>query len=66
VRYVEGVPYYPFLVRFTLADGRKRRVVRWSPGDPWVRQEVARELVERFGVEGLQERSVTIRRMVQS
>lgn len=62
-RVIEGVTYYPFLVRFTLADGKRRRIVRWSPGDPWVRDEIGRELVERYGLEGIKERSVTIRPM---
>lgn len=48
VRHVEGVPYYPFEVRFRLADGRRRRWVRWSPGYPWVRGEITRELAARF------------------
>lgn len=54
VRVVEGVSYYPFLVRFTLADGRKRRLVRWSPGAPWVGGEVVRELEDRFWAGGAQ------------
>jgi len=58
---VEGVTYHPFLVRYTLSDGKRRRMVRWSPGNPWVRNEVARELVDRFGVEGIKPGSVTIR-----
>lgn len=60
---IEGVTYYPFLVRFRLRDGRRRRWVRWSAGRPWVRDEVGQELLDRFGVEGLRERSVTIRPM---
>jgi hypothetical protein len=36
-------------------------MVRWSPGPPWVRDEVGRELVERFGVEGIKAGSVSIR-----
>jgi hypothetical protein len=60
VRYVEGVPYYPHRVRFQLADGRRRSWVRWSPGFPWVREEVARELDARFGIEAIKPRSCTI------
>ena len=58
---IEGVSYYAFVVRYTLADGRRRRMVRWSPGWPWVRDEVGRELVARFGVDGIKPRSVSIR-----
>jgi hypothetical protein len=47
VAMVEGVPWYPHVVRFTLADGRRRRWVRWSPGHHWVYGEVARELQDR-------------------
>jgi len=58
---IEGVPYYRFLVRYTLADGRRLRMVRWSPGFPWVRDEVGRELLDRFGLEGIRRGSVSIR-----
>lgn len=57
---VEGVPYYRFVVRYTLRTGQRRRMVRWSPGFPWVREEIARELVERFGIEAIKPGSVTI------
>lgn len=60
-RLVEHVPYYRFRVRYTLADGKRRTMVRWSPGFPWVREEIARELVERFGLDGIAPGSVTIR-----
>jgi len=58
---IEGVRYRRFVVRYTLANGARRRMMRWSPGAPWVYDEVARELVDRFGLEGLKPRSVTIR-----
>lgn len=61
-RYIENVPYYRFRVRYTLATGQRRRMHRWSPGFPWVRDEIGRELVERFGVEGIRARSVRIMR----
>ena len=61
VRKVEGVPYYRHVVRYTLASGKRRRMVRWSPGAPWVYEEVGRELCERFGLEGIRPGSVTIR-----
>lgn len=59
-RVIEGVTYRPFLVRYTLASGARRRMVRWSPGEPWVYDEVGRELLERFGLEGIKPNSVTI------
>ena len=62
---IEGVDYYPFLVRFTLTNGTRRRIVRWSPGHPWVRDEVARELDERYGLEGIKPGTVTIRPMAR-
>jgi hypothetical protein len=60
VRYIENVPYYRFHVRYTLANGKRRRMTRWSPGFPWVRDEIARELVERFSLDGIKPGSVTI------
>ena len=57
---VEGVPYYRFRVRYTLTDGKRRSMVRWSPGLPWVREEIARELLERFTLDGIKPGSVTI------
>lgn len=59
-RHIEGVPYHRHVIRYTLVDGRRRCMVRWSPGHPWVRTEVARELVERFGEDGIKRGSVTI------
>lgn len=64
LRFVEGVPYRRFVVRYTLVSGaatRRLRMVRWSPGFPWVRDEVARELDARFGVKAIKPGSVTIR-----
>lgn len=57
---IEGVPYYRHVIRYTLADGRRRRMVRWSPGFPWIRSEVGRELADRFGLDGIKHGSVTI------
>lgn len=57
---IEGVPYRRYRVRYTLADGRRRRMLRWSPGFPWVRDEIGRELVDRFGLDGLRRGSVSI------
>jgi hypothetical protein len=58
---IEGVPYHRFVVRFTLANGRRRRRFYWSPGLPWVRDEVGRSLVDEFGLEGIKPHSCTIR-----
>ena len=62
MRVIEGVHYHRFIVRFVLADGRRRRWVRWSPGFPWVLDEVGRELDERFGMRGVKPGSATITR----
>ena len=60
-RTIEGVPYHRFVIRYTLTDGRRRRMVRWSPGFPWIREEIARELDATFGIEAIKPGSVTIR-----
>ena len=57
---IEGVPYHRFVVRFRLADGRRRRWMRWSPGGPFVYDEVGRELIDVFGRDGVAPGSVTI------
>ena len=44
---IEGVTYHRYRVRFRLIDGRRRLWYRWSPGEPWVFSEIARELEER-------------------
>ncbi len=44
---VEGVTYYPFRIRFTLSNGKRRVIVRWSPGRPWIPGEIAREFHDR-------------------
>ncbi len=59
-RTIEGVPYHRFVVRYTLMSGKRRRLVRWSPGFPWVRTEVLRELDDRHGIEEIKPNSVTI------
>lgn len=60
VKSIEGVPYTRFVVRYRLATGERRRMVRWSPGYPWIREEVARELISRHDLEGIEPGSVTI------
>lgn len=47
VLYTEGVPNYRHLISFRMANGRRVRWVRWSPGQPWIREELTRELVNR-------------------
>lgn len=64
VTFIEGVPYFRFRVRYTLACGKRRRMTRLSPGFPWVREEVARELFERYGAESIKPGSVTIQQVV--
>jgi len=61
IKLIEGVPWRRFRIRYRLANGRRRSMTRWSPGFPWVRTEIARELDERFGIENIAPRSVTIR-----
>ncbi len=56
---VEGVRYFPYRVRFALLDGTRKRWIRWSPGYPFVRSEVARELAERFGTGQIRPGSTT-------
>lgn len=60
VRFYEGVPYRPYLVTFRTIDGKRHRWTRWSPGFPWVYDEVGRELVDRFDEGGIKPRSCTI------
>jgi hypothetical protein len=33
-KYIEGIPYYRHLIRYTLATGERRSMIRWSPGAP--------------------------------
>lgn len=60
IRNVEGVPYYRFHVAFRTKDGKRHRMVYWSPGFPWVRGEVARSLDAYFGIENVRPGSCTI------
>lgn len=53
VKVIEGVPYHRYVVKFQLADGRRRRWVRWSPGEPWIREELVREFEARFDLNEL-------------
>lgn len=60
---VEGVVYRRFVIRYTVSvDGRPRRrkMIRWSPGIPWIRMEIARELDSQYGIENIKPRSVSI------
>jgi hypothetical protein len=58
---IEGVPYHRYRVRYRLANGKRRTMIRWSPGAPWVFDEIGRELIERYGADGIAPRSVLIR-----
>jgi hypothetical protein len=58
---IEGVTYYRYRVAFRLADNRRRRWIRWAPALQYAHEAVARELVERFGIEGIAPHSCTIR-----
>jgi hypothetical protein len=61
-RFIEGVPYHRFVIRFRLANGKRRVWVRYSPALQYVRSELVRELEDR-GIypEHLRDRSCTIR-----
>lgn len=60
LRVIEGVVYYRFEVRFQLADGRRRVWKRWAPAKMYARESVARELADRFGLNGVKPRSCSI------
>ena len=46
-RVVEGVAYRKYRVAFRLTDGKRRAWVRWSPGWPWIQDELAREFQDK-------------------
>ena len=61
---IEGVPYYRYVVRFVLLTEKgsvRRKRVFYSPGEPWVRTEVSRALVDYYGLERIKPGSVTLR-----
>lgn len=60
-RIYEGVPYYPYRVRFKLADGRRRSWVRWAPARYYMIEAVCRELEATFGADGVKAFSCTVR-----
>lgn len=63
IRMIEGVEYHRYLVRFSVrANGRwlRRRLVHWSPGYPWIMEEVARGLGALYGLDNIKPQSVTI------
>lgn len=57
---VEGVRYYRFHIRFRLADGTRKRITRWAPALMYMRESLARELVDRYGSDGIAPGSVRI------
>lgn len=61
-KYIEGVPYYSYLVRYRTTDGKRRRLTFWSPGEPWIRTELGRTLDAMHGIETIVPGSVTYRR----
>jgi hypothetical protein len=42
-RTYEGVTYYRYTIKFEV-QGKTRRVTHWSPGLPWLSEEVTRML----------------------
>jgi hypothetical protein len=58
---IENVEYQRYLVTFRLSSGARRRWVRWAPAMVFAREAVARELVDRFGLDGIAPKSVSIR-----
>ena len=60
LKYVEGVPWYRHVVRYTTTDGEREEFVIWSPGEPWVRMEVSRTLAGTPGILNIKPGSVTI------
>lgn len=61
---IEGVRYHRFVVRYTVLTPKgpkRRRMLRWSPAFTYARDEVAHELVERFGLHGIKRGSVSVR-----
>lgn len=62
-RTYEGVPYHRYRIYYTalLPEGpRRRRMVRWLC--PIIeRGRIAEELVERYGLDGIKPRSVSVR-----
>lgn len=49
-RVYEGVPYRRYAVSFQTTAGKRVRVHVWSPGQPWLREEVSRMLGDRGDV----------------
>jgi len=49
-RTYEGVPYRRYSVRFKTVSGKRVRVYFWSPGPPWIGEEVTRMLNDRGDV----------------
>lgn len=45
---IEGVEYHRHVARYTLRDGRRRRMVRWAPAPQYAAEAVLRELTARF------------------
>jgi hypothetical protein len=41
---VEGISYARYVITFTLANGRRRRWLRWGPGANFMCEAIKREL----------------------
>jgi hypothetical protein len=58
---IEGVTYYPFRVRFRLADGRRRVWIRYAPALQYAYESLNREWSARFEPSELMPGSCTVR-----
>lgn len=45
---IAGVEYFPFVISFKLASGKRRRWIRWAPYYGALYDSVCRELHDRF------------------
>jgi hypothetical protein len=63
-RTYQGVSYSAFRVRFKLTTGDIKRWIRWSPGFPWIVEEITREIQDRFESGDILPRSLTIRKII--
>lgn len=53
MKYVEGVPYRRYHVHVCLHDGKQKRLILWSPGEPWLDGEARRAIDARFGAQNV-------------
>jgi hypothetical protein len=50
IKLVEGVPYSRFRVEFRDTTGKRHRLTHWSPGHPWLVEEIRRLLSDCYDV----------------